>query len=181
MGAYTIGWLNNNKYIIDQPVLRSRRRGLGGRRQLRGNARRLHGRVPRRQQQRDHRWLGYVKFDEVGHRQLLRCTRDTCELGDGDLEFLHLSSCFSMDREDWWNEWNSSFDGLHQVDGFHGIMWIDADYTRRTTGVSRTTAFWMSIADSWLDHLYTVSVVRAGPVPRSASASGPTTTTVGTG
>jgi hypothetical protein len=103
----------------------------------------------------DHRWYGAVKFDEAG---VGNCStyQGSIRLGDEDLEFLHLSSCFSMDREDWWNEWNSSFNGLHQVEGFHGLMYIDPDYVpdyRRFADDS----FWVSIADSWLDNLYDTS------------------------
>lgn len=100
----------------------------------------------------NHRWYGRVKWDEAGEGNC-NAYQGHIELGDTDLEFLHLSSCFSMDREDWWNEWNSSFDGLHQVDGFHGIMWISSDYPRRYRRFA-DDSFWISIADSWLDHLY---------------------------
>jgi hypothetical protein len=100
----------------------------------------------------DHRWYGVVRTDEPGTGNCFTY-QGHIELGDGDLEFLHLSSCFSMDREDWWNEWNSSFDGLHQVDGFHGIMWISLDYTRDYRRFA-DDSYWISIADSWLDHLY---------------------------
>lgn len=100
----------------------------------------------------NHRWYGRVQVNEAGEGNC-NAYQGHIEMGDTDLEFLHLSSCFSMDREDWWNEWNSSFDGLHQVDGFHGIMWISSDYTRRYRRFA-DDAFWMSIADSWLDHLY---------------------------
>jgi hypothetical protein len=100
----------------------------------------------------DHRWYGKVKFDEAGSGNCF-AYQGHIELGDGDLEFLHLSSCYSMDREDWWNEWNSSFDGLHQIDGFHGLMWIGEDYRARYRHFS-DDSFWISIADSWLDNLY---------------------------
>jgi hypothetical protein len=100
----------------------------------------------------DHRWHGLVKFNEPGDGSCYAYQGDIA-LGDDDLEFLHLSSCYSMDREDWWNEWNSSFDGLHQIDGFHGIMWINPDWTRRYRHFAEDS-FWMGIGDSWLDHLY---------------------------
>lgn len=100
----------------------------------------------------DHRWIGRVKWNEPGTGNC-NAYQGHIELGDDDLEFLHLSSCYSMDREDWWNEWNSSFDGLHQIDGFHGTMYIDPDWDRRYRRFA-DDSFWTSIADSWLDHLY---------------------------
>ena len=103
----------------------------------------------------DHRWYGTVKFDEVGVGNCYTY-QGSIRLGDDDLEFLHLSSCFSMDREDWWNEWNSTFDGLHQIDGFHGLMYIDEDYIAEYRRFS-DDAFWISISESWLDHLYDTS------------------------
>jgi hypothetical protein len=100
----------------------------------------------------DHRWMGYVRVDETG---IGNCFADQANqiFGNTDLEFLHLSSCVSMDQEDWWNEWNSSFDGLHQVDGFHGVMWIHSwlpDYYADFAA----DAVWISIADAFIDNLY---------------------------
>ena len=103
----------------------------------------------------DHRWYGVVKFNEVGEGNCY-AYQGHMLLGNEDLEFLHLSSCFSMDREDWWNEWNSTFDGLHQIDGFHGLMYIDEDYIPEYRRFA-DDAFWISIADSWMDHLYDTS------------------------
>lgn len=100
----------------------------------------------------DHRWYGCVKFNEAGSGNCYTY-QGHIELGDHDLEFLHLSSCHSMDREDWWNEWNSSFDGLHQIDGFHGNMWVDSDFTRAYRRFA-DDSFWISIAEAWLDNLY---------------------------
>ncbi len=103
----------------------------------------------------DHRWYGVVKFNENGDGNCYTY-QGHMKFGDEDLEFLHMSSCFSMDREDWWNEWNSSFDGLHQAEGFHGLMYIDEDYVSDYRHFS-DDSFWISIADSWLDNLYDTS------------------------
>ena len=100
----------------------------------------------------NHRWYGRVRKDENGFGNCNAYQGDI-ELGDEDLEFLHLSSCYSMDEEDWWDEWNSTFDHLHQIDGFHGEMWIGASYPARYKDFA-DDAFWMSIADSWIDNLY---------------------------
>jgi hypothetical protein len=103
----------------------------------------------------NHRWYGKVRVDERSWWGPGDCQayQGHIELGDHDLEFLHLSSCYSMDSEDWWSEWNSSFDGLHQIDGFHGIMWISAAFDDEYEDFA-DDSFWISIADSWLDNLY---------------------------
>jgi len=113
----------------------------------------------------DHRWLGSVKYDEPGGGNCV-AYQGHMRLGDDDLEFLHLSSCFSMDREDWWNEWNSTFNGLHEVDGFHGIMWIDKSYSKYYRRFA-DDSFWMSIADSWMDQMYQSPWFRADQCPVS--------------
>ena len=100
----------------------------------------------------DHRWCGRVLWNPSGPGNC-NANQGHIELGDNDLEFLLLSSCNSMDRDDWWPNWNSSFDGLHQVDGFHGIMWINSSYAGRYRSFAND-AFWISIADAWLDYLY---------------------------
>jgi hypothetical protein len=100
----------------------------------------------------DHRWYGRVRVDEPGTGNC-NAYQGHMRFGDTDLEFLHLSSCFSMDREDWWSEWNSSFDGLHQVDGFHGVMWIYSWLPDYYSDFAFDAQF-MSIADAWLDNLY---------------------------
>lgn len=100
----------------------------------------------------DHRWRGAVRVDESGSGNC-GTYQGHIELGDTDLEFLTLSSCYSMDYEDWWSEWNSSFDGLHQIAGFHGIMYIGRDL-RGNYREFADDAFRISIADSWVDNLY---------------------------
>ena len=65
------------------------------------------------------RWNGLVRIDETGPGNCLSSQADMA-FGDLDLEFLHLSSCHSLDDNQWFFEWASSFEGLHQVDGFHG-------------------------------------------------------------
>ncbi len=96
-------------------------------------------------------WLGTVRVDEAGGGSCWAYQAEM-DLGDLDLEFLHLSSCHSMcDLNEGWTNWESSFEGLHQVNGFYGLMWIDGDYTGRYKGFS-DDAFDISIADSWLDN-----------------------------
>lgn len=67
----------------------------------------------------DSRWHGSVRINESGPGDC-RTSQADMVFGDLDLEFLHLSSCHSLEDNQWFFEWASSFDGLHQVDGFHG-------------------------------------------------------------
>lgn len=93
--------------------------------------------------------------------------------GDSDLEFLHLSSCFSLDDEDW-DDWEVTFDGLHQVDGWAGIMWISTTYN----GDYRRFAddgFDIDLASAWLDNQYSDGFWTSGydhcPVAMAAGLS----------
>ncbi|MGD8395168.1 MAG: DUF6345 domain-containing protein [Candidatus Eiseniibacteriota bacterium] len=98
------------------------------------------------------RWLARVRVDESGSGNCNSYQRHM-QFGDFDLEFLHLSSCFSMDSQDWWSEWNGSFDGAHQIDGFHGIMWIGSGRVGDYRDFA-DDAFWTSISSAWLDNMY---------------------------
>jgi hypothetical protein len=100
----------------------------------------------------DHRWYGKVRVNESGDGNC-NAYQGHIELGDVDLEFLVLSSCLSMDYEDWWPEWSSSFNGLHQIDGFHGLMWI-YDWLPDYYGDFAFDAFFMGMGDAFLDNLY---------------------------
>jgi hypothetical protein len=96
-------------------------------------------------------YRGSMRVDEPGPGD---CTlrRDEMEIGDSDLEFLHLSSCQSMD-DNQWSSWWRAYGRAHQIDGFHGWMWIGtgrvADYEDFADD-----AFSGSIADAWLDNMY---------------------------
>ena len=108
----------------------------------------------------DGRWYGRVRVDEAGSGNCNAYQGDM-EL-DYDLEFLHLSSCNSMNRPVWFsNGWSSSFRKLRQIDGFHGYMWIWSPYRSRYTDFA-DDAFDTSIAMSWLDNLYIPNADGAG-------------------
>ncbi|HEY3243872.1 MAG TPA: DUF6345 domain-containing protein [Phycisphaerae bacterium] len=98
------------------------------------------------------RWYGKMRVNEAGGGDC-KAEQDHIQLGDTDLEFLHLSSCESMNEESWWPEWSDSFAGLHQIDGFHGLMWISGSYNDRYRDFA-DDAFDMSIADAWIDNHY---------------------------
>jgi hypothetical protein len=96
-------------------------------------------------------YLGSMRVNELGSGD---CTlrRDEMELGDWDLEFLHLSSCQSMD-DNQWSTWWQAFGGAHQVDGFHGLMWIGSGLVGDYSDFA-DDAFDTTIADAWLDNMY---------------------------
>ncbi len=98
------------------------------------------------------RWTGRVRVNEAGSGNC-NAWQGHMEL-DYDLEFLHISSCYSMDQASWWGSgWSSSFGRVRQIDGFHGLMWIWSPYRIRYKRFS-DDAFNYSIALSWLDNLY---------------------------
>jgi len=151
-GAWDIGWLNNDGYIVDSQFVDPSRQPWGNDVEYTEMPDAFMAGLHGSNDVNDHRWKGRVKFNEEGGGNCSAYQGDIL-LGDGDLEFLHLSSCYSMDYEDWWNEWNSSFNGLHQVDGFHGIMYIGEGFVRCYRRFA-DDSFWISIAESWVDHLY---------------------------
>jgi hypothetical protein len=104
-------------------------------------------------------WGGHCRLDAGG-------SSDDMWVGDVDLEFIHLSSCFSADDDNlpgirW--AMTDPVDGgyAHQWDGFHGIMWISSgrngDY-RRFAKQGHST----SIAEAWVVNLYDNRVCKDG-------------------
>jgi hypothetical protein len=100
-------------------------------------------------------WSGTVRVDEAGAGDC-SIRRDEMQIGDSDLEFLHLSSCNSMDRNQW-SSWWQAFSRQHQVDGFHGFMWIGSGLISNYANFA-DDAFGGSISDSWLDNHYVPNV-----------------------
>ena len=78
-----------------------------------------------------------------------------------DLEFLHFSSCNSMDDDNLKSAWrmfqdvDSASNGarLHQADGFHGVMWISSGRADDYEDFA-DDAHYVSIRTAWLDNLY---------------------------
>jgi hypothetical protein len=106
----------------------------------------------------DH-WAGTLRYPWNGH-----CALDgggssnEVWLGDSDLEFIHLSSCFSADDDNLSGIRNAMTDDVdggfaHQWTGFHGIMWIggsfDGDYEDFADD-----AHSVSIAHAWTTNHY---------------------------
>jgi len=97
------------------------------------------------------RWRGKVKIDESGDGNCY-AWQGSMELGDRDLEFLHISSSNSMD-DNQWDDWWESFDGLHQVHGFHGNMYVKEKYESDYQGFSYAS-FYLPMAEHWVDSHY---------------------------
>ena len=101
----------------------------------------------------DGRWYGLVRVDEAGTGNCA-AWQGHMEL-DYDLEFLHLSSCNSMNRPVWWgNGWSTSFKRVRQIDGFHGWMWISTSFTGRYRDFADDAFDSCGIAMAWIDNLY---------------------------
>lgn len=100
-------------------------------------------------------WSGSMRVDEAGDGNC-NIRRDEMQIGDNDLEFLHLSSCNSMDANQW-GSWWQAFGRAHQVDGFHGLMWIGGGLISNYSNFA-DDAFGGSISSSWLDNHYVPNV-----------------------
>lgn len=86
--------------------------------------------------------------------------------GDYDLEFLHISSCNSMDDDNLTQTWRAFRDPvdspnngrrLHQMDGFHGWMWIGSSLDNNYREFAED-AFWLSMKTAWLINHYETGI-----------------------
>lgn len=100
-------------------------------------------------------YRGSMRVNEAGGGD---CTlrRDEMEIGDSDLEFLHLSSCQSMD-DNQWSTWWQAYGRAHQIDGFHGLMWIGSGLVNDYRDFA-DDAFSDTIANAWLDNMYVPNI-----------------------
>ncbi|HOV85242.1 MAG TPA: DUF6345 domain-containing protein [Syntrophobacteraceae bacterium] len=83
-------------------------------------------------------------------------------VGDWDLEFLHLSSCHSLDDNMIPNAYRvfsraGSSRILHQLDGFHGCMWIGSSFIADYEDFA-DDAFDIPIGLSWMLNMYRTNV-----------------------
>lgn len=87
--------------------------------------------------------------------------RTELRVGDYDLEFLHLSSCHSLDDNMIPNAYNLFRTGtggiLHQLDGFHGCMWIGSSFPSDYEDFA-DDAFDMSIGLAWMENMYRTNI-----------------------
>jgi hypothetical protein len=106
----------------------------------------------------DH-WAGTMRWPYAGH-----CALDAggsahdMHVGDVDLEFIHLSSCFSADDDNLSgirNAMNDPIDGgfAHQWDGFHGLMWIGGGFFNDYEDFA-DDAHSDDMADAWVKNHY---------------------------
>jgi hypothetical protein len=113
-------------------------------------------------------WAGALLVETEGSCSIHAAegaSTDALFVGDQDLEFLHLSSCQSLDDDNvnyakhMFEDVDSASTGrrLHQLDGFHGVMAIsssrDGDYEDFADDGHYT-----SMADAWTDNLYDSAV-----------------------
>jgi hypothetical protein len=100
-------------------------------------------------------YQGSMRVNEAGGGDCA-LRRDEMEIGDSDLEFLHLSSCQSMD-DNQWSSWWRAYGRAHQVDGFHGWMWIGSGLVNDYRDFA-DDAFSDTIANAWLDNMYVPNI-----------------------
>lgn len=86
--------------------------------------------------------------------------------GDVDTEFLHFSSCNSMDDDNLpftWPLFQDAVDSpnngrrLHQATGFHGFMWIGGCCDDQYEDFA-ADAFSVSIKDAWMDNMFVTGI-----------------------
>lgn len=107
-----------------------------------------HGRI-----EGDGYWSARMRVDETGPGDCYSELEDM-SLGDLDLEFLHLSSCHSLDEDLWDSEWPAAMDDLHQVDGFHGVMLIVWNWISDYEDFADEAYSSSSVATAWVDNMY---------------------------
>lgn len=119
-------------------------------------------------------YKGSMRVNEAGDGNC-KIARSEMALGDTDMEFLHISSCNSMD-DNQWSSWLGAYDGLHQIDAFHGNMWISSGRTGDYQDFA-DDAFDEDMSDAWVDNMYDGSVYNDGsyydqcPVAHAAGSS----------
>lgn len=114
---------------------------------------------------RDGHWGGLMQVKTDDERCSIHApegvSSDGLFVGDTDLEFLHLSSCNSMDDDNLNNTWRMFADvtsktngqRLHQANGFHGVMAITGGFAGNYQNFA-DDGHWIPIADAWIDNLY---------------------------
>ncbi len=127
------------------------------------------------------RWTASMRVDEPGDGS---CSAWQGEMlfGNTDLEFLHLSSCNSMQDTAWHPLWTSSFVGVHQINGFHGLMYIYSGNDWK--GMYRDFArdgFDIPIALAWLDNHFVYKCSRVEPYGLARKDQCPVSRGVGVG
>lgn len=114
----------------------------------------------------DH-WAGTMRSPWSGHCALdAGGGSDDMWVGDVDLEFIHLSSCYSADddnlsgiREAMYDTIDTPSNGrrAHQWDGFHGIMWIGSGFDDDYEDFA-DDAHSISMSSAWVNNMYDSTV-----------------------
>lgn len=104
------------------------------------------------------KWVGLTRYKSGSNGDCYIKAIDEMTVGDYDLEFLHLSSCHSMDDNMISSAWqyfsrSGSSRILHQVDGFHGCMWIGSSFISDYEDFA-DDAFSMNIGLAWMENMY---------------------------
>ncbi len=80
------------------------------------------------------------------------------ELGDTDLEFLHMFNCHSLCDSLLWgsSQWRASFNGIHILTGFHGRMRVGGSTSCAGLQLLAydSILFNIAVGDSWVDREY---------------------------
>ena len=119
---------------------------------------------------RNGHWGGLMQVESDDNKCSIQAPEgaasDGLFVGDTDLEFLHFSSCNSMDDDNLNNTWRMFADvtsktngqRLHQANGFHGVMCV---WGGRAGNYQNFAAdgHWVSIADAWMDNLYDDDII----------------------
>ncbi len=110
----------------------------------------------------DH-WAGTMRYPWNSHCKLdAGGSADDMWVGSVNAEFIHLSSCYSADDDNLSGIRNMMYDPVdtpvngrraHQVDGFHGLMWIGSSFDNNYEDFA-DDAHSMAIARSWVSNLY---------------------------
>lgn len=105
------------------------------------------------------RWGALMRNSWKGQCSLSMGTGSgTTFVGDGNLKFLHASSCLSLNDNYFSNmrvamKEPGTAKGLHVLTGFHGIMWISSSFNSDYAETAIDGHF-MSVARSWVTNHY---------------------------
>ena len=106
-------------------------------------------------------WGGLMRFKDSNNDCFINA-EDELRVGDYDAEYLHLSSCNSLDDNQISNAYNifgnpSTQRRLHLVTGFHGCMWIGNSFINDYKDFA-DDAFNMSIGLAWMHNMYRTGI-----------------------
>lgn len=106
-------------------------------------------------------WGGVMRYKDSNNDCFINA-EDELRVGDYDLEFLHLSSCSSLEDNQIATAYKlsghpSNQRRLHLVTGFHGCMWIGNSFISDYKDFA-DDAFNLSIGLSWMHNMYRTGI-----------------------